>query len=79
MGTVARYRELGLNRYQGNKHKNSLLKKGFIRIEPVPTSSARIKLMVPTRQGFMWLKSRGFTVNGWPWNRPASIARPSAG
>jgi len=60
MSTVKRYRQLGLNSYQGNKHKDSLLHKGFILLEPVPTPSGRIKLMVPTQKGFDWLKSRGF-------------------
>lgn len=61
MGAVERYRCLGLNRYQGNKHRTSLLDKGFVRLDAIPTSSGRIKVMVPTSHGFDWLKVRGFS------------------
>ena len=60
MGAVKRYRQLGLNSYQGNKHKTSLLEKGLITLEDVRTSLGRNKLMVPTHKGFEWLSARGF-------------------
>jgi hypothetical protein len=61
MGTVERYRHLGLNDYQGNKHKTSLEEKGLIALEPVATSTGQKKLMVPTPKGFTWLHGRGFS------------------
>ena len=63
MGTVKRYRQLGLIDYQGNKHKTSLMDKGLIAMESVTTKSGRKKLMVPTRDGFVWLKERGFSIS----------------
>jgi hypothetical protein len=63
MGTVKRYRQLGLIDYQGNKHKTSLVDKGLIAMEPVSTKGGRKKLMVPTRDGFAWLKGREFSTS----------------
>jgi hypothetical protein len=60
MGAVERYRQLGLNSYQGNKHKTSLVEKKLISLEDARTSLGRNKLMVPTRKGFEWLYARGF-------------------
>jgi len=60
METVERYNHLGVNRYQGHKVRTSLLEKDYIALQSVPTSSGRIKLMVPTEKGFGWLKERGF-------------------
>jgi len=63
MGAVERYRKLGLNEYQGNKHRTSLLDKGLIAMESVALQRGRIKVMVPTRKGFSWLKERGFVTS----------------
>jgi len=60
MATMERYRNLGLDKHQGHKHRTSLLEKGFMAIEPVSTSSGRIKLMVLTEKGCQWLRKRGF-------------------
>ena len=60
LGSVARYRRLGLNSYQGNKIKKSLLEKGLIAAESVSTPAGRLALMVPTGKGFHFLKLRGF-------------------
>jgi len=62
MGAVERYRNLNLNEYQGNKHRKSLLNRKLITLEAMPTPTGRLKLMVPTEQGFQWLKDRGFTA-----------------
>jgi hypothetical protein len=62
IGTVERYKDLCLNSYQGNRIKESLVRKGLACLEPVPTSTGRKKLIVPTRKGFEWLKSRGFST-----------------
>lgn len=49
-----------VDKHQGHKHRNSLLKKGYIIIQSVSTFTGRVKLMTPTEQGFQWLKQRGF-------------------
>jgi hypothetical protein len=61
LSTVERYHHLGINEYQGNKHKIALLKKGYITIESISTSSGRVKLMVLTAKGVQWLNERGFS------------------
>ena len=62
MGAVERYGQLGLSAYQGHKHRTSLIDKGLVVLESVPTSTGRIKLMAPTAKGFDWLKRRGFST-----------------
>lgn len=62
MATMERYRHLEIDKHQGHKHRNSLLGKGFIAIQPISTATARVKLMVPTETGFRWLKERGFSA-----------------
>ena len=62
LGAVKRYCKLGLNRYQGNKHRASLLENGLVISKPQTTRSGRIMLLVPTGQGFAWLSKRGITT-----------------
>ena len=61
MATMERYNALGLDKHQGHRHRTSLLERDFIFIEPISTSSGRVKLMVPTEKGFQWLRKRGFS------------------
>lgn len=60
MPAMGRYKSLGISSYHGNKYKKLLAKRDFIQVQEVSTSKGRIKLMVPTQQGFDWLKNRGF-------------------
>jgi len=45
-----RYKRAGLNAYQGNKIKNSLIRKGFIEEKDIPTKSGRIKMLYLTEK-----------------------------
>ena len=63
MGSIERYRQLGLNDYQGNRHRTSLVEKALVTMESVATSTGRNRLMVPTEKGFAWLNERGFTTH----------------
>jgi len=49
--TSERYKRLGLNAYQGNKAKDSLIRKGLIESKDIPISSGRIKLLFLTEKG----------------------------
>ena len=60
MATLERYRHFGLNDYQGNKHRHSLLKSKLIAVQQVSTSTGRIRLLMPTEKGFQWLKEQDF-------------------
>lgn len=62
MPTVERYVHLGINKFRGQRYRTSLLEKKLALLESVPTSTARIKLLVPTLLGFQWLKGRGFSA-----------------
>jgi len=50
-GVVARYIQLGLNRYQGNKIQKELLEKNLIYWKPVSTRKGRLKVLVLTDKG----------------------------
>jgi len=57
--TSDRYARLGLNAYQGNKAKDSLINKGLIEARDFPTQTGRIKLLIPTEKGMALLRSLG--------------------
>lgn len=63
MGAVERYHQLGFNERRGNKHKASLISKKLATLEPVPTATGRLKIVVPTEKGFQWLKERNIRPN----------------
>ena len=64
LGTVERYKELGLSAYLGNKLKDQMLTNNLLKLESVPTKIGRTKLMVPTKDGFAFLQDQGFQVKG---------------
>jgi len=49
--TGERYARLGLNAYQGNKARQSLLRKGLIEVKDMPTRTGRLKLLELTDRG----------------------------
>ena len=49
--TTERYQRLGLNAYQGNKAKDSLIQKDLIEVKDLPTPTGRIKLLKLTAKG----------------------------
>lgn len=58
-----RYERLGLNTYQGNKAKDSLLGKGLVAVRDLATDKGRIKIMELTDQGKAALKEAGIETN----------------
>ena len=49
--TGERYARLGLNAYQGNKARQSLLRRGLIEVKDMPTRTGRLKLLELTEKG----------------------------
>jgi DNA-binding MarR family transcriptional regulator len=58
-----RYERLGLNTYQGNRAKDSLIGKGLVRVSDIPTDKGRIKLLELTGGGKEALKGFGETAS----------------
>jgi hypothetical protein len=61
--TTERYARLGLNVYQGNKAKDSLVRKGLVQAREVKTENGMVRLLVPTEKGREGLAAAGFEVN----------------
>lgn len=61
--TSQRYGRLGLNAYQGNKAKDSLIQKSLIEVKDFPTQSGRVKLLIPMEKGRAVLESLGVNPN----------------
>jgi DNA-binding MarR family transcriptional regulator len=49
--TTERYMRLGLNAYQGNKARESLILKGLIEVKDIPTRTGRVRLLELTEKG----------------------------
>jgi DNA-binding MarR family transcriptional regulator len=61
--TSDRYARLGLNVYQGNKAKDSLIERGLVEVKELPTPTGRFKLLSPTEEGLAVLESLGVNPN----------------
>jgi len=61
--TWERYQRLGLNAYQGNKLKESLLQKDLIEVKDLPTPTGRIKYWVLTAKAKDVLRELGINPN----------------
>ena len=61
--TTERYARLGLNVYQGNRAKDSLVRKGLVQARDVKTENGMVRLLVPTEKGREGLAAAGFEVN----------------
>jgi len=61
--TSDRYARLGLNAYQGNRAKDSLIEKGLIEVKDFPTQTGRLKLLIPTEKGKAEIASLGVNPN----------------
>jgi hypothetical protein len=61
--TSDRYSRLGLNAYQGNRARESLIERGLIEVKDFPTQTGRFKLLIPTEEGSAVLKSLGINSN----------------
>jgi len=81
--TSERYERLGLNAYQGNKLRQSLLEKGLIEVKDLATPSGRIKYWVLTDKAREVLRQAGINPNpsrrkGGPehayWQRRIALA-----
>ena len=60
--TFTRYERLGFNPRLGNELKGSLTDKGLIKVESIPTSNARVKVMELTDKGKSLLKKSGHKI-----------------
>ena len=65
---VERYHRLGLSAYQGNKAKESLIKKGLIEVETISSGTGRIKILRLTPEGERLAKELGYRVTYLPKN-----------
>jgi len=81
--TWERYERLGLNAYQGNKLRQSLLEKGLIEVKDLATPTGRIKYWVLTDKAREVLRQAGINPNsshrkGGPehayWQRRIALA-----
>jgi len=61
--TSDRYARLGLNAYQGNKAKDSLIEKGLIEVKDFPTQTGRVKLLIPMEKSRTLLATFGVNPN----------------
>ena len=61
--TSERYERLGLNSYQGNKVKGSLLMKGLIEVKDLPFPKGRIRLLRLTERGCKAARFMGLNPN----------------
>ncbi len=61
--TSERYARLGLNAYQGNKAKDSLVRQGLLEAKDFPTETGRLKLLIPTEKGMAVLEAMGIQGN----------------
>jgi DNA-directed RNA polymerase subunit K/omega len=61
-----RYRRTGFSFYQGNKVRDSLIKKGIIRLVRIKRPDGMVKLIEPTSKGKQILKRLGYDIDkGW--------------
>jgi DNA-binding MarR family transcriptional regulator len=60
--TTERYMRLGLNAYQGNKARESLILKGLIEAKDMPTRTGRVKLLELTTKGIELVRALGMNT-----------------
>lgn len=62
LGTVERYRLLGVSRRKGNALRESCISKALVRTVDIPTRSGRVVLLDLTRDGKHVLKEHGYSI-----------------
>jgi DNA-binding MarR family transcriptional regulator len=65
---VERYQRLGISAYQGNKAKDSLIKKGLVRIKTISSGNGRIKVLKLSPKGEKLADELGYDVKHLPKN-----------